>query len=203
MADNMKVILKDGEIAQRQTLITVAEWDGTKYGGTETDREVLGVRTEESAIEFNADIETSTDIRGNTYSDVNKTEPTQSFDPFYVMGGSKLASYLTQAALKNDIAAYNNVFKVYIIAAYLRKDGTIDSEGKCYTVMHENCSIIPTSLGGDTKTSMPIEVHYSNNITEGTVTVGANGKLSADTFEFTEGLEAISAFSKVNIPKKD
>lgn len=192
MAETIKNVLAEGEVAQRKTLITVAGWDGTKYGGTSTDKEILGVRTEDSSIEFNPDIQTSTDILGITYSDVNKTEPTQSFDPFYIIGGGKLAAYLSRAALKNDIAAYNNVFDVYIVTAYLRKDGTIDSEGACYAVRHANCSIIPQSMGGDTKMNMPVEVHYSNDITEGSVEVKANGKLSAADFEFTEGLAAFT-----------
>lgn len=192
MAETIKNILAEGEVAQRKTLITVAGWDGTKYGGTADEKEILGVRTEESAIEFNPDIQTSTDILGITYSDVNKTEPSQSFDPFYVIGGSKLAAYLSRAALKNDIAAYNNVFDVYIVTVYLRKDGTIDSAGTCYAVKHANCSIIPQSMGGDAKMNMPVEVHLSNDITEGSVSVNANGKLSAADFEFTEGLEAFN-----------
>jgi hypothetical protein len=162
--------LATGQRAQRKTLITVAAW---KNGDKEV-REILGTRTEDSSIEFNADIETSTDIRGITYTDVNKTEPQQTFDPFYVLGGSKLSEYLVKAALKNDIDAYNNVFDIYIITAF------IGQEDSYYAVKHEGCSIIPTSLGGDSYNSMPIELHYSNNITEGTV-----DKL-ADDFVFTE-----------------
>ena len=172
-----KINLADGQRAERKTLITVVEWDGTKYGGAAKDREILGTRTEDSSIEYNADVETSTDIRGITYSDINKTEPTP-FDPYYILGGSKLGSYLSQAALKNDIQAYNNVFTVYIIAAF------IGTSGSFYTVKHEHCSIIPQSIGGDAYTNMPIEVHFSNDITEGTVDATDAGKLSPD-FEFT------------------
>lgn len=163
--------LKNGERAQRKLLITVAEWSD----GSDTKvRQILGARTEDSSIEFNADMETVTDILGITYTDVNKTEPQQSFDPLYVIGGSKLSAYLTTAALKNDINAYNNVFNVYIITAFI--DGP--SEGTYYAVCHSGCSIIPTSIGGDSYTSMPVEVHFSNNISEGYV-----DKLT-DDFEF-------------------
>jgi hypothetical protein len=164
-----EVNLKEGQRAQRKTLITVAEWN-------ESDREILGTRTEDSSIEFNADIETSTDIRGITYTDVNKTEPQQTFDPFYLLGGSKLGAYLADAALKNDIDKYNNVFNIYVITAFI---GT-DTAYEC--VKHTGCSIIPTSIGGDSYVSMPIEVHYSNNITTGTVDkLSDNFKFTADT----------------------
>lgn len=161
--------LNEGQRAQRKLLITVAEW----MEGETQKREILGTRTEDSSIEFNPDIQTSTDIRGITYTDVNKTEPQQTFDPFFILGGSDLSAYLSKAALKNDIDAYNGVFDVYIIEAFL-KDG--DSY---YAVKHKGCSILPNSLGGDSYTAMPIEVHYSNDIVEGAV-----DSLS-DDFEFT------------------
>lgn len=164
----MAINLKEGQRAQRKLLITVAEWGEGK-------REILGTRTEDSSIEFNPDIQTSTDILGVTYTDVNKTEPQQDFDPMYILGGSELGEYLVTAALKNDIDAYNNVFDVYIITAFI--DG--GASGSFYAVKHEGCSIIPTSLGGDAYTGMPMEVHFSNNITEGSVDT------LAKTFEFT------------------
>ena len=161
--------IPDRTRVQRKTLITVAEWT---YNGSST-REVLGARTEDSSIEFNADIETSTDILGITYTDVNKTEPQQDFDPYMLLKDSDLGDYLTQAALDNDIDKYSNCFTLYVIAAFLGSEGAY----KC--VKHEGCSVIPQSLGGDTHVSMPIEVHYSNQITSGTV-----DKL-ADDFVFT------------------
>lgn len=168
MAD-ATVNLATGVRAQRKTLITVAEWGE----GSTTNREILGARTEDSSIAFNPDIATSTDILGITYTDVNKTEPQQDFDPFFLLGGSKLGAYLANAALSNDIQKYNGAFNVYIITAFMGTTGAYTA------VKHSGCSIIPTSMGGDSYVSMPIEVHYSNNITVGTV-----DKL-ADDFVFT------------------
>lgn len=165
------------ERAQRKTLITVAEW--TPVGTEEPIREILGARTEDSSIEFNADVATSTDILGVTYTDVNKTEPQQSFDPFFLLGGSKLGEYLANAALENRIADFNGKFNVYVIAAFINDKSGTTAATKYKTVKHEGCSIIPTSMGGDAYVSMPIEVHYSNAIT-----VGSVDKL-ADDFEFT------------------
>lgn len=158
MADAIN--MKNGQRAQRKTLITVAEWSD----GSDTQvREILGARTEDSSIEFNPDTETTTDILGITYTDVNKTEPQQDFDPYYLLGGSKLGAYLSQAALENRIDDYNGTFNVYIIAAFAGTAGSYKA------VKHTGCSILPTSIGGDSYVSMPIEVHFSNNITNGTV----------------------------------
>jgi hypothetical protein len=173
----MTLNLVDRERAQRKTLITVAEW--TPSGATEPVREILGARTEDSSVEFNADIAKSTDILGITYADVNKTEPQQTFDPFFLLGGSELGKYLVEAALANRITDYNGKFNVYIIAAFINDKSGTTAATKYYTVKHSNCSIIPTSMGGDAYVSMPIEVHYSNDITEGSV-----DKL-ADDFVFT------------------
>ena len=157
------------ETVTGSTAPTFAE--GTYY--KRLSREILGRRVEDSAIEFNSETTASRDILGENYTDVDGTKPQQSFDPFNIIGGSKLAPYLTQAGLSNKFSKYNNVFTIYIIAKF------IGSEGAYYAVMHEGCSIIPNSIGGDAWVKMPIEVYYSNRITEGTV-----NKL-ADDFEFT------------------
>ena len=88
--------------AARKLLITVAEWEDpngsiTVTEGTSTikvNREILGRRTEDSSIEYNADIETTTDILGINYTDINKTQPQQDFDPYLILGGSKLGAKL-------------------------------------------------------------------------------------------------------------
>lgn len=165
--------------ASGDTWSSHANWYSRSATTSTLCREILGVRTEDSSIEFNADIATSTDIRGITYTDVNKTEPQQSFDPFYLLGGSKLGDFLSSKALQNQITSYSNAFNVYIVAMY-EDEG--DNTGHEYrTVKHSGCSIIPTSIGGDSFVNMPIEVHYSNDITTGTI-----DKIAED-FEFTPG----------------
>ena len=87
--------LADGQRADRKLLITVAEW----LEGTSTVREILGTRTEDSSIDYNVDIETTTDIRGNNYTDVNKSQPQQEFGTYLVLGGSKLGPKLNDLSL--------------------------------------------------------------------------------------------------------
>lgn len=144
------------------------------YYSAETNREVLGARVEDSSIELNAEIETMTDILGQTYTDVNKTEPQQTLDPSNVIGGSKLSAYLYDAVIHNRITDYSQIFNVYVISGFMG-----DATNGYEAVMHEECSIIPTSVGGSAYVQMPIEIHFSNKITSGTV-----DKL-ADDFTFT------------------
>lgn len=152
--------MKAGQRAERKTLITVATW---KEDEDTVKAAILGARTEDSSIEFNGDVETSTDVLGINYTDLGKTQPQQSFDPAYLIGGDELMAYMNRAALENNINAYNGVFDVYIVAAYLT------DTGKFFTVKHSGCSIIPQSLGGSDFVSLPYDVHFSNNITKGSV----------------------------------
>lgn len=169
--------LDDGQRAERKLLITVAEWTETTSDGTtestETVRELLGVRTEDSSIDYNADIQTTTDIRGNNYTDLNKTQPQQSFDPSPIIGGSRLQAFLNEKRRNNAISELGS-FTVYIITAFVG-----DATDGYATERHDNCSIIYDSIGGDTNVNFPYTVYFSNDITTGVV-----DEISAD-FTFT------------------
>ena len=77
--------------------------------------------------------------------------------------------------IHNRITDYTNFFRVYVISGFVG-----DATNGYETVRHDECSIIPTSVGGSAWVEMPLEIHYSNKITSGTV-----DKL-ADDFTFTE-----------------
>lgn len=176
-----QINLNQDQRAERKLLITVAEWteptlDGTTEG-TESVREILGKRTEDSSIEYNADIATSTDILGINYTDVNKTQPEQAFDPYLVLGGSRLAAYLNDIRRRNALSELSN-FTMYIITAYIG-----DKTNGYAAEKQKNCTIEFTSLGGDANVNFPITVHFSNDTVLGTV-----DKL-ADDFVFTQDAE--------------
>lgn len=160
--------LNDGQRAERKLLITVAEWT---EGSTQV-REILGRRTEDSSIDYNADIETTTDILGINYTDLNRTQPQQDFDPYLILGGSKLGAFLNDIRRRNALSELD-AFTVYIITAFAGSAGSYEAE------KHTGCTIVYNSIGGDANVNMPISVYFSNNITTGTV-----DKLS-DDFTFT------------------
>ena len=166
VTDIKQINLNEGQRAERKLLVTVAEWnepthDGTTTG-TEQVRELLGKRTEDSSIEYNPDIQESTDILGYNYTDVNKTQPSQSFDPFLVLGGSRLAAFLNDIRRRNALSELQQ-FTIYVITAYVGTTGQYETE------KHTDCSITYDSLGGDANVNFPITVHFSNKITTGTV----------------------------------
>lgn len=161
--------LADGQRAERKLLITVVEWTE----GTTQEREILGTRTEDSSIEYNADIETTTDILGINYTDINRTQPQQDFDPYLVLGGSKLGAKLNNIRKRNALSELSQ-FTAYIITAFV---GTTSSGYEAEK--HTGCTITYNSIGGQDNVNFPISLYLSNKITNGTV-----NKLS-DDFEFT------------------
>ena len=160
--------LADGQRAERKLLITVAEWKE----GEQDVREILGKRTEDSSIEYNPDIQTSTDILGHNYTDINKTQPQQDFDPYLILGGSKLGAKLNDIRKRNALSELSQ-FTLYVITAFVGSKGAYEAE------KHEGCTITYNSMGGDANVNFPISAYFSNVITNGTV-----DKLS-DDFVFT------------------
>ncbi len=161
--------LNAGQRAERKLLITVAEW----LEGTSTVREFLGTRTEDSSIEYNSEVNTTTDIRGNNYTDLERTQPQQTFDASPIIGGEKLKVKLNDIRRRNAVSECGG-FTIYIITAFVG-----DSTNGYAAEKHTDCTITYDSIGGDTKVNFPYTVHFSNKITTGTV-----DKLAED-FEFT------------------
>lgn len=146
--------------------------------GESTEKEwfLVGSGIEESAIELNPDTETITDILGITTTTVNKWEAVQSFDPFTVKGGSKLAFKLHQI-WQDKTPEKLSQFEVLIVYKYIGEDDTgYEAE------LQKNCTINITSIGGSAYVDMPIEITYSNDVERGTVTFTGD----APTFQKTE-----------------
>ena len=160
--------LREHQRAERKLLLTVVEWTN----GSTQEREIVGRRTEDSSIDYNADIETTTDVLGINYTDVNRTQPQQDFDPYLILGGSKLGALLNDIRRRNALSELDQ-FNVYIITAFAGTTGAYEAE------KHTGCTIAINSIGGDTNVNMPISVYFSNDVTLGTV-----DKL-ADDFVFT------------------
>lgn len=177
-------IEREGQRAERKLLVTVAEWYATEGTGTtpQRQREILGTRTEDSSIDYNADIQQSTDIRGNNYTDVNKTQPQQDFDPYLVLGGSKLGAFLNDIRSRNALSELDQ-FTIYIITMFV--DGT--GAGTYQAERHTDCTIVYNSIGGDANVNFPISVYLSNKIARGYVNKNSAGGIS-ENFNFTPDL---------------
>lgn len=138
------------------------------------DWELLGKGIEESTIELNPETEETQDILGINEVSVKSWKPTQSFDPFTVRGGSRLAFKLHDIWMNNTPELLSQ-FEMLTVYSYVGDTSTgYDAD------LQKNCTISMTSIGGSAYVDMPIEVSYSNDKTRGTV-------------KFTDGVPAFTA----------
>ena len=157
---------KDGSTYSPVTGVSAPTWVASTYY-TRVNRELLGRRTEDSSIDYNIDMENTTDILGINYADVNKSQPQQDFDPYLILGGSKLGAKLNDIRKRNAITELSD-FSLYIITAFIG-----DSTNGYEAERHDGCTITYNSFGGDANVNMPISAYFSNKITNGIVdTIG-------------------------------
>ena len=130
------------------------------------DWELIGIGVEDSAIETNFEEEEVLDIYQNFSSSVTGAKPTQSFDPFTVRGGSKLAFILHEIWLNKE---YEKLSQFEMLTVYSYAGDT--SKGYDATI-EEDCTITFSSIGGSAYIDMPITVKYSDKKQRGTVTFG-------------------------------
>lgn len=154
--------------APRKLLMTFVDVNSLETSET-YDWELVGRGVEDSSIDLNANTEKVTDITGITDTEVTKWEPEQEFDPNTVRGGSKLNFKLHDIWYKKKPELLSQ-FNVLIVYAYI--DGA--SDGTFVAEVQKGCTVNITSIGGSSHVDMPISISYSNNSTQGTVTI-ANG----------------------------
>lgn len=165
--------LPAGQKADRKLemiFVNVGEAGGS--GGSSYDWEILGRGVEDSSLEFNHDVEQTTDILGMTDTDVSASKPSQEFDPNTIRGGQKLNQKLLDIERRQAISELST-FDVLLVHAYLGES----ADGPFAAEVHHGCTVVPTSLGGSNYVGMPMTVYLSNDSELGTSTVTA-GKAS-------------------------
>lgn len=143
----------------------------------------IGRRVEDSSMEMDWSVESSTDILGDTRSTGKKAVRTQTFDPWDLDGGDKAQKKIWNLAIKdNDV---NRLMNQDMLIAHFYAGGTGDGAGN-FAERYASCSVLPTSLGGEGGGSvgMSIEVTYGGERTLGTVSKGESGvTFTPDTAE--------------------
>lgn len=177
MADAATFNLNNNQKAERKLLVTCVNVADTNIsnGGT-PEWQVVGAGVEDSAIEFNPDQETVTDILGITETTVKKFETSQSLEPMTVRGGSKLAVKLYNQVKYNRMSEFS-MYDVMIISAFVGSAGSYEAE------VHKNCTLTPQSIGGSSYVDFPITINFSNDKVHGTV----NSYKYSDTITFVQG----------------
>ena len=165
MADASTFNLTTGQKAERKLLVTAVNvGDSVSAQSGTPEWQIVGVGVEDSAIEFNPDTETVTDILGITETTVNKFETAQTLEPMTVRGGSKLAVKLYNQIKYNRMSEFS-MYEVMIISAFVDGSATNTYEAE----VHKNCTLTPQSIGGSSYVDMPIDINFSNDKIHGTV----------------------------------
>ena len=134
-------------------------------GTSETPEwERLGAGVEDSSIETNFETETVNDILGNSETTINGASPSQSFEPFTVRGGSKLALMLHEI-WGNKAYERLSQFETLTVMGY------IGDETGFGAYKEKDCTVTFDRIGGSAYVDMPITVNYSDKKEQGTVQV--------------------------------
>lgn len=130
--------------------------------------ELLGAGVEDSSIDTNFETEEVNDILGNHETSITGASPSQSFDPFTVRGGSKLAFRLHEIWLNKEYEKLSQ-FEMLTVYSYVG-----DKSNGFDATLEEDCTITFGSIGGSAYVDMPITVNYSDKKQRGTVTFEDN-----------------------------
>lgn len=163
MADATTFNVADGYEVERKMLVLCSN-TGTYATPV---WEIIGSGVKDSAISFNPDLETTTDILGVTRSRINKLEPTQDM-AMPLIGGSdflvKLHNDIRRRRLAN-LGAYD----LLVIYGYVGATGTYEAD------RFPASTVEPTSLGGDAFIDQEVTFHLGGAIAYGTVNAFAIG----------------------------
>lgn len=125
---------------------------------------MLGYKVEEANIEFNPETEKITDILGVTHTDITKTEPQLSVEPYTLTYDDVLGAKLHDIMRRNALEELSQ-FEVMNVYGYAGASGAYEAD------LHQGCTIEVVSVGGSTRVGMPINIHYSNDKILGTTNV--------------------------------
>lgn len=160
-----------GKSATRDKLITALNI------GTDAspDWKPLGKHVEDSNIEFDYSEEDRQDILGNSYTQVKNPKKTQDFSGNNFIGGDELMNYLIDlAVVKNDFSALA-AQECLILHTYLK-----DSTGKTFAERYSECTVLPSTLGGEGGGVLisDVTVKYGGTRTTGTATYSAGSGIT-------------------------
>lgn len=124
--------------------------------------EIIGKGIEEASIDPSAEVESVTDILGNTETTLSSYEKTTELDPVYVDGSSKYAAWLD--TLEETNAILDDCRGTYLVVKMYK---TTD-ENK-YVAWEQDAIVELTGFGGDTKgVNLPHTLHWTGERTMGT-----------------------------------
>lgn len=129
---------------------------------TENTLEIIGKGIEEASISPSAEIESVTDILGNTETTLSSYEKTTDLDPIYLEGGNKFSEWLD--TLEETDAILDDAVGTFVVVKLYKT-----TEETKYVAWEQQAVVELTGFGGDTKgVNLPCTLHWIGERTMGT-----------------------------------
>lgn len=128
---------------------------------TEDTLEIIGKGIEEASISPSAEIESVTDILGNTETTLSSYEKTTDLDPIYLEGGNKFSEWLD--TLEETDAILDDAVGTFVVVKLYKT-----TEETKYVAWEQQAVVELTGFGGDTKgVNLPCTLHWIGERTMG------------------------------------
>ena len=180
MPEVNQIMVENGKTDQKveRKLHMVFVNAGESSGSPEWELQGRGV--EDASVEYNMDVEQTTDIIGRSDTNIGAPMPQMTFDPNTLRVGQKLNSKLVDI-MRRRATSELSTFQVLIVYAFLSDSGT----GPYQADQYDNCSIVPTSMGGSDYVGLPFDLYLSGDVTAGTATITPGKGSALPTVSFT------------------
>lgn len=142
----------------------LAHYLDSTFGGEAASWFLLGADIEELSVELNPDVETVSNILGETSIRDNGYEPSTTADPYYANPDDAIYEKIRDIALERQ---KGDACKTKILEVIIE-----DTKETSYLAFIEDVVVKPTSYGGGTDgVAIPFDVHFAGNRKKGTVTI--------------------------------
>ena len=130
-------------------------------GDSGEEWEVIGERIEEMSVEMNPNVETVTDILGNTVTTLDKYEPQTEVSPMRAKRESLLFQKLYQ--MVRDEKVLSDAEMEFLCVC------VFDTDGDSYAAWKQNGVVAVESMGGSSEgLEIPFTIHWTGAKTYGT-----------------------------------
>ena len=135
----------------------------------------LGLRVEDSSMDYDWSEETKQDILGNTHTTMKKPVITQSFDPLNLDSGDSAITKIWELAVKDQNAQALCNQDVLVVHFYYAPDTATATA--MWAERYPSSMVKPTGLGGagGGNIEMPVDVTYGGTREVGSATVSSGG----------------------------
>lgn len=137
----------------------LAHYIDSSFGSGSASYLRLGKDLEEYSIEMNPDVESKTNILGESSTNVKGYQPQASVESFYAYKGDELYEHLAECLNNRETGSELETTVVDVL---------IESDGTIVWAYRENVIVVPNSIGGSDGVQIPFDIYYNGSRTAGT-----------------------------------